>query len=143
MDDRIGFNEKSFVRPFESADDSPRKGYGGARSERGGERHDRPERPDVVQYGDGQLSSSELEERAHQTAQRLSLLYEFNSPEFFDKTVLRNFIQQLQRYGLTETDDSGKLTFNEKLTTLDEEAQLILSPHISQSIQRITRREER
>jgi len=95
----------------------------------------------LVQYGDGQLSSAELEERAHQTAQRLSLLYEFNSPEFFDKTVLRDFIQKLQHFGLTETDDAGKLTFNEQLTTLDEEAQLILSPHIGQSIQRITRRE--
>ncbi len=95
----------------------------------------------VVQYGDGRLSSGELEESAHQTAQRLSLLYEFNSPEFFDKTVLRNFIQQLQHYGLTEKDEAGKITFNEQLTTLDEEAQRILSPHISQSIQRITRRE--
>jgi glycerol-3-phosphate O-acyltransferase len=97
----------------------------------------------LVQYGDGRMDASELEQLAHQTAHRMSLLYEFNSPEFFDKTVLRNFIQQLQLHGLTEADDQDKLHFNGQLTTLDEEAQRILSPHVSQSIQRITRREEK
>lgn len=92
----------------------------------------------LVQHGSGKLSTAELEELAHQTAQRLSLLYEFNSPEFFDRTVLRNFVRQLNRYNLTDTEDD-KLVFNGRLTALDDEAERILSPHVSQAIQRVTR----
>ena len=80
-----------------------------------------------------------MSELAHQTAQRLSLLYEFNSPEFFDKVVLKNFIAQLYSTGLVTPDDSGALEFGEKLEALDDEANRILSPDISDAIQRVTR----
>ncbi|EKF75092.1 glycerol-3-phosphate acyltransferase [Alcanivorax hongdengensis A-11-3] len=93
----------------------------------------------LVQYGSGKLNSDQLGELAHQTAQRLSLLYEFNSPEFFDKVVLKHFIAQLYSTGLVMTDDQGALTFDEKLQALDDEARRILSPDISDAIQRVTR----
>jgi len=93
----------------------------------------------LVQYGSGMLTAEQLSELAHQTAQRLSLLYEFNSPEFFDKVVLKNFIAQLYSTGLVTPDDSGALAFGEKLEALDDEANRILSPDISDAIQRVTR----
>ncbi|MCK5885136.1 MAG: glycerol-3-phosphate 1-O-acyltransferase, partial [Alcanivorax sp.] len=93
----------------------------------------------LVQYGSGMLTADQLGELAHQTAQRLSLLYEFNSPEFFDKVVLKNFISQLYGTGLVTTDGAGALVFDEKLESLDDEARRILSPDISDAIQRVTR----
>jgi glycerol-3-phosphate O-acyltransferase len=93
----------------------------------------------LVQHGNAVLKASELEELAHQTAQRLSLLYEFNSPEFFDRHVLRNFIQQLNHFGLTQEDDQGALTFTEALQALDDEAERLLNPEVSQTISRLTR----
>ena len=93
----------------------------------------------LVQYGSGMLSAEQLGELAHQTAQRLSLLYEFNSPEFFDKVVLKNFINQLFGTGLVTTDGAGALVFDSKLESLDDEANRILSPDISDAIQRVTR----
>ena len=93
----------------------------------------------LVQYGSGMLTADQLGELAHQTAQRLSLLYEFNSPEFFDKVVLKNFISQLYGTGLVTTNDAGALVFDEKLESLDDEARRILSPDISDAIQRVTR----
>ena len=69
----------------------------------------------LVQYGSGMLNADQLGELAHQTAQRLSLLYEFNSPEFFDKVVLKNFISQLFSTGLVTTDEAGALVFDPKL----------------------------
>ncbi|WP_101675211.1 glycerol-3-phosphate 1-O-acyltransferase PlsB [Alloalcanivorax mobilis] len=93
----------------------------------------------LVQYGSGRLTTDQLGELAHHTAQRLSLLYEFNSPEFFDKVVLRNFIGQLVEAGLVDLDPQQQLTFGDTLRTLDDEARRILSPDISQAIQRITR----
>lgn len=93
----------------------------------------------LVQYGSRRLSADQLGELAHHTAQRLSLLYEFNSPEFFDKVVLRNFIGQLLETGLVHLDDESRLTFGDTLQALDDEARRILSPDISQAIQRVTR----
>jgi glycerol-3-phosphate O-acyltransferase len=93
----------------------------------------------LVQYGSGMLTAEQLGELAHQTAQRLSLLYEFNSPEFFDKVVLKNFISQLYGTGLVTTDGAGALVFDDKLESLDDEARRILSPDISDAIQRVTR----
>ncbi len=93
----------------------------------------------LVQYGSGRLTTEQLGELAHHTAQRLSLLYEFDSPEFFDKLVLGNFIRQLKDAGLVEQDEQQRLCFGERLQALDDEARRILSPDISQAIQRITR----
>ncbi len=93
----------------------------------------------LVQRGSGMLTADQLGELAHQTAQRLSLLYEFNSPEFFDKVVLKHFISQLYSTGLVTPDDSGQLLFDSKLEALDDEARRILSADISDAIQRVTR----
>lgn len=93
----------------------------------------------LVQHGSGVLSRERLEELAHQTAQRLSLLHEFNSPEFFDRNVLRNFIAQLHHHDLVKASDDDKLIFDERLESLDKEAGRILSADINQAILRITR----
>ena len=93
----------------------------------------------LVQHGSGVLDNDRLEDLAYQTAQRLSLLHEFNSPEFFDRNVLRNFITQLRAHGLVSSNDEGKLVFDDRLQSLDEEAGLILSVEINQAILRITR----
>ena len=93
----------------------------------------------LVQHGEGRLTAEALEELAHQTAQRLSLLYEFNSPEFFDRAVLRNFIHQLQVYELVQVDEAQLLRFDERLQAMDDEARRILSPDLRQGIVRLTR----
>ena len=93
----------------------------------------------LVQYGGGRLEAEQLAELASRTTQRLSLLYEFNSPEFFDKVVLRTFIQQLLDTGLVWKDEAGMLQFGDHLRALDDEARRILSTDVSQAIQRVTR----
>lgn len=93
----------------------------------------------LVQHGSGVLDNERLEELAYQTAQRLSLLHEFNSPEFFDRNVLRNFINQLRLHGLVRSNDAGMLEFDDRLQALDDEASRILSVEINQTILRITR----
>ncbi|MDF1630207.1 MAG: glycerol-3-phosphate 1-O-acyltransferase PlsB [Alcanivoracaceae bacterium] len=93
----------------------------------------------LVQQGSGVIDNERLEELAYQTAQRLSLLHEFNSPEFFDRNVLRNFINQLRLHGLVRSNDAGMLEFDDRLQALDDEASRILSVEINQTILRITR----
>ena len=95
----------------------------------------------LVQHGNQQLTLKSLEDLAHLTAERLSLLFEFNSPEFFDRTVLRSFIQQLVTYGLVTVAEDESLSFDERLLTLDNEAHRILSPSLRQAIAQLTRRD--
>ena len=53
--------------------------------------------------------------------------------------VLRNFINQLRDTDLVWQDDDKALCFGDNLRALDDEARRILSPDISQAIQRVTR----
>ena len=56
-----------------------------------------------------------LEERCHLMAQRMSLLYGLNSPEFFDKSLFRNFIELLRQRDVIQMSEDGKLLFGEPL----------------------------
>ncbi len=51
----------------------------------------------LLQAGSGAITHEALEERCHLMAQRMSVLYGLNSPEFFDKSLFRNFIDLLRR----------------------------------------------
>ncbi len=84
--------------------------------------------------GSGNLSSSELETLCHQVASQLSLLYEFNSPDFFDKNLFRQFISVLKREKIIKTDAAGKLIHSENLAPMYEGAKNILSRRIRHSI---------
>jgi len=88
----------------------------------------------LVGKGSGVVSALELENLCHLTAQRLSLLFEFNAPEFFDKTLFRNFITGLRESGVVRTDDAGKLAFDQGIANFAETAKLILSKDIRHGI---------
>ena len=51
----------------------------------------------LLQAGSGSITQEALEERCHLMAQRMSVLYGLDSPEFFDKSLFRNFIELLRR----------------------------------------------
>lgn len=53
--------------------------------------------------------------------------------------MLRNFISQLQHYKLVTVTDDETLQIDPELEVLDQEARRILTPEISQAIERITR----
>ncbi|MGB8378833.1 MAG: glycerol-3-phosphate 1-O-acyltransferase PlsB, partial [Rhodanobacteraceae bacterium] len=69
----------------------------------------------LVKNGPGTLSPGELETLCYQTAQRLSLLHEFNAPEFFDKSLFRGFIYKLRERRVVWIDEGGKLMFDRVL----------------------------
>lgn len=84
--------------------------------------------------GSGQLSSQELESLCHQVASQLSLLYEFNSPDFFDKNLFHQFIAILKQEKIIETDAEGKLIHSENLAPMFNGAKTILSRRIRHHI---------
>ena len=88
----------------------------------------------LVNKGSGILSSSELEELCILYAQRISMLHEFDAPEFYDKTLFRQFIKNLSSEGILTEDENGKLLFDEALKTISEDAKLVMSTELRHGI---------
>jgi glycerol-3-phosphate O-acyltransferase len=92
----------------------------------------------LLRAGSGQLTQATLEERCQLMAERMSLLYGFDSPEFFDRSLFRNFIDLLRERGVVRTTGEGKLEFDDVLTRVAADAQVVLNEEIRHSILQVT-----
>jgi glycerol-3-phosphate O-acyltransferase len=92
----------------------------------------------LLQARSGMISPEALEERCYLMAQRISVLYGLNSPEFFDKTLFRNFIELLRRRNVVQTSEAGNLLFGDSLLDVAVDAQVVLSERIRHSILQVT-----
>jgi glycerol-3-phosphate O-acyltransferase len=92
----------------------------------------------LLQAGSGSITQEALEQSCHLMAQRMSMLYALNSPEFFDKSLFRNFIDLLRRRNVIQASEDGRLSFGEPLLAVAADAQLVLSEQIRHSILQVT-----
>jgi len=92
----------------------------------------------LLQAGRGELTAEGLERRCAAMAQRISMLYGLNSPEFFDRTMFRSFIDLLRRRGVVEVGEGGKLTYGDPLLAVADDARVVLSEQIRNSILQVT-----
>ncbi len=88
----------------------------------------------LAKNGSGRLSRQQLEQMCMLSAQRISLLHEFDAPEFSDRTLFRQFIDSLQQIGILTRSDDGSLHFDHRLEALARDAKLILDKEIRHSI---------
>ena len=92
----------------------------------------------LLRAGSGNITHEALEERCHLMAQRISILYGLDSPEFFDKSLFRNFIELLGRRQVVTTAQDGSLVFGEPLLGVAADAQLVLSEQLRHDILQAT-----
>jgi glycerol-3-phosphate O-acyltransferase len=92
----------------------------------------------LIGEGSGKLTTRELAERCQLMAQRMTMLYGFNSPEFFDRAMFDNFIALLLARSVIRSDDAGRLVFDEVLLRVARDAELVLSEQIRHSILQVT-----
>lgn len=92
----------------------------------------------ITQRGSGNISTRQVEELSHLLGQRLSVLYEFNSPEFFDKALFQSFIKVLTQQGYISTNEEGALTFDDQFRNVAQYANLVLDDVTLQMLQHIT-----
>ncbi len=92
----------------------------------------------LLKAGSGEITQTALEERCQLMAQRMTMLYGFNSPEFFDRSLFKNFIDLLRERGVARVSTGGKLEFDEVLVRVSEDAQLVLNEQIRHSILQVT-----
>ena len=92
----------------------------------------------ITQRGSGNISAKQVEELSHLLGQRLSVLYEFNSPEFFDKALFQSFIKVLTQQNYIRTNDQGQIEFDDNFRQMAAGAQLVLDEVTLQMLQHIT-----
>lgn len=88
----------------------------------------------LARHGSGQLTSGQLERLCQLTAERMALLFDFHAPEYFDRTLFRRFIQLLKRNDVLGIDESGCLTFDDRVTNTINDAKALLSKDVRHHI---------
>ena len=91
----------------------------------------------LQRHGSGRITRRALEESSHLLAQRLALLYEFNAPEFSEKTLFAGVVAQLIDSDILREDDAGHLHFDERITVPAAHSELVLSAEVRQTILRM------
>ena len=92
----------------------------------------------LLQAGSNEITQTALEERCQLVGQRMTMLYGFNSPEFFDRAMFKNFLDLLRTRGVVRVSAAGKLEFDEVLVRVAADAQLVLNEQIRHSILQVT-----
>jgi len=92
----------------------------------------------LVKNGSGVLTRARLEKLCQQSAQRLSMIYGLNSPDFFDRALFQGFIRKLREQNVLRRNDGGLLEFDEDITSIGEDARLVLGEEIRHSILSLT-----
>ena len=92
----------------------------------------------ITQRGSGNISTSQVEILSHLLGQRLSVLYEFNSPEFFDKALFQSFIKVLTQQGYIDKNEEGAIVFDDNFRHVAQYANLVLDDVTLQMLQHIT-----
>ncbi|HEY4366419.1 MAG TPA: glycerol-3-phosphate 1-O-acyltransferase PlsB [Steroidobacteraceae bacterium] len=92
----------------------------------------------LLKSGSGRIGQDVLESQCQLMAQRMSLLHELNSPEFFDKSLFKNFIDLLRARQVLGVNAEGRLTYTDMLTAVADDAQLVLHEQIRNSVLQAT-----
>ena len=101
-------------------------------------------RPSLMRYfitlamltgrGSGAMKPADLESLCHLQAQRLSILREFNAPEFFDKAIFRTLIATLTKRGHIRIGEEGNMHFDDELKLVAAKSLYVLPPDVRQTI---------
>lgn len=96
----------------------------------------------LLHIGSHKIRRPQLENLCHLMAQRMAMLHEFRTPEFSDKSLFKNFIENLLDNGLLHIDGDGMLALDEQLLASDWHSDRILSSEIRIAIQQVTHLEQ-
>jgi glycerol-3-phosphate O-acyltransferase len=94
----------------------------------------------LLHAGSGRVTQDVLEQRCHLMAQRIAMMYGIDAPEFFDKSLFRNFIDRLHERDVIRARSDATLEFGEALLAVAVDARWVLSEQIRHSILQVTHR---
>ncbi|MBU2709725.1 glycerol-3-phosphate 1-O-acyltransferase PlsB [Zooshikella harenae] len=91
----------------------------------------------LIRSGSGQINRDTLEKQCHELAQRLSFIQGINAPEFFDKSLFKNFIESLRQQDLVQADEQKNLSFTHNIHVILNSARYVLPNEARQAIQQL------
>ena len=92
----------------------------------------------LAQQGSGNLTENEVVDLCHLLGQRLSVLYADDIPDFFDRALFTSFISALTRLDYLQKDEeTGILTFDQRIDLIAHHAKYVLSPDMMQILQQV------
>ncbi len=89
--------------------------------------------------GERGVTTDGLVERCQLVAQRLSALYGFNAPEFFDKNLFRGFIETLLELGVIRRSERDRLYFDGSAEEALRYGDLVLEDELRENVERVAR----
>lgn len=92
----------------------------------------------LVRTGSGTLTRVKLESLCQRSAQRLTMIYGLHSPDFFDKALFHDFINNLRQLDVLRRNAAGFLEFDDDIQRIGEDARLVLGEEIRHSILSLT-----
>lgn len=84
--------------------------------------------------GGDPISEDQLERRCHLVAQKISMIYGINSPDFFDRQLFGHFIDTLFELDFIERDDNDHLVFRESFNQINVDIRILLSIEVRSTI---------
>lgn len=92
----------------------------------------------LSQQGSGNLTENEVVDLCHLLGQRLSVLYADDIPDFFDRSLFTSFVNALIRLDyLRKDEETGVLTFDERIDNIAHHAKYVLTPDMMQILQQV------
>jgi glycerol-3-phosphate O-acyltransferase len=94
----------------------------------------------LTRFGAGRLQRKRLEELMQMLTQRLSLLFEFAPPDFYERSTFASYIDTLLETGLIEADADGGLRLNQQARTWEKHVERLLPADAVIAIRRVAER---
>ena len=88
----------------------------------------------LLNTGTNKISEPDLIEHSFLMAQRVSMIYELNSPDFFDKRLITSFIDSLKDIKYISIDTDGLIEYSVDYLKVGEDAVSLLNRNIRSSI---------
>jgi glycerol-3-phosphate O-acyltransferase len=91
----------------------------------------------VTRVGSGKLKRDRLEQLMQTLTQRLSLLFEFAPPDFYERSTFASYIDTLLETGLIHEDADGSLCLHEQTRTWERYVERLLPADAVLAIRRV------
>jgi glycerol-3-phosphate O-acyltransferase len=91
----------------------------------------------LTRVGSGTLKRERLEKLMQMLTQRLSLLFEFAPPDFYERSTFASYIDTLLETGLIREDADGSLHLPEHTRTWERNVERLLSADAVLAIRRV------
>jgi glycerol-3-phosphate O-acyltransferase len=92
----------------------------------------------LTSVGSGKIKRARLEELMQMLTQRLSLLFEFAPPDFYERSTFGVYFDTLLETGIVREDEEGLLHVDERIRESQRNVERLLPPDAVLAIRRIT-----